>query len=196
MRSWSLLLLLAACSGCAPTVVVVKDGKEDRAVVTALRHTELAPVLGCTVVDVGKGLVVTAKHCVDHLDRGEDTEAGMLVYISPDYDYAILFDTARLGHAVVTLRAPAVGEHVYAVGYPMQLGNHKQELTVTDGVVAGPFDDEGNIRFTAPIYFGNSGGGVWGEDGALVGISVNGYLEMPGQVFMVPADAVTKWLPR
>lgn len=190
-----LLALLASCT----KVVVVDPGKtEDVGVQTALQHTIHADDLGCTAVDVGRGMVVTARHCVDELEPGTDTAEGYLVYKSASRDFAVLFDTARLDAASVCLRAPRIGERLYAVGYPAQLADPgEQALTVTDGVFAGPTDaSDGSVRITAPIWYGNSGGGVWATDGCLLGISVSGYLRVPGMNYMVSSPDIKPWLPR
>ena len=60
------------------------------------------------------------------------------------------------------------------------------------------------MRITAPAYFGNSGGGVWADDGSLVGIAVAIMtarlpgipwpLPYPGQTFMVPIENVRPYL--
>lgn len=161
---------------------------------TALKHTKFFKEAGCTAVDIGYGRVVTAKHCVEDEDPerdwavGESTSMGVLVYKSPELDFAVLINQDWLKNPGVELRAPRLGEHVYAVGYPVQLATDTQELTVTDGVAAGPIDEEGYLRITAPIYFGNSGGGCWAEDGSLLGITVSGYIRLPGMNYMVSAE--------
>lgn len=195
-----LLALLGALliSGCSlmssPALPAEPNVPQNVAVVVSLRHTRFMPDPGCTAVDIGGGRVVTAKHCVDEVDIGAKTAIGVLTYRDPDHDFAFLVNQEWVKHPAANLRAPILGEHVYAVGYPMQLSTDTQELTVTDGVVCGPSDEEGHLRFTAPIYFGNSGGGVWAEDGSLVGISVSGFLEMPGMNFMVSAEDVANAL--
>lgn len=197
MRFLPLLVLLASCQ--PPPAVVVQVGTPDVGISTALKHTVLMEE-GCTAVAVGKGLMVTAAHCVDKYMLGTDTSIGYLVYdgsmVVPERDFAITFDTSRLDDPKAELRKPVFGEHVFALGYPMQLATDTQELTVTDGLVAGPIDDDGQWRFTAPIYFGSSGGGVWGSDGCLVGISVSGYMKMQGMYYMVPASDIQPKLPR
>jgi S1-C subfamily serine protease len=165
-------------------------------VARALRHTVFAEDLGCTAVDVGQGQVLTAKHCVDDLPWGSYTDEGRIVYVSADRDFAILFDPSRTDSPPACMRAPRLGEHLYAVGYPVQLVSDTQELTVTDGVFAGPRDSDGQYRITAPIYYGNSGGGVWGNDGCLLGLSVSGILQMPGMNYIVASQDIVPWLPR
>lgn len=190
----ALLAAVLCLAACRPVVVQV-PAQTDVAVSTALQHTVLMTE-GCTAVSVGNGMVLTAAHCVDEVQLGADTSVGMLVYRSTVRDFAVLFDTGRLHAAAVKLRAPNKYEHVYAVGYPVQLVSDRQELTVTDGLIAGPVAADGEWRITAPIFYGNSGGGVWAEDGSLVGLSVSGILAMPAMNYIVSAGDITPWLPR
>lgn len=194
MDRWIIGLLFLV--GCTRLVVLPGERNDVSPVPYAIAHTHLMVKEGCTAVDIGKGLLLTAEHCVDHLKRGEDSSMGMVAYADPVVDFAILFDTGRLDMPVVRMRSARVGEHVWAIGYPVQVVTKEQQLTVTDGVMTGADDGEGHPRFTAPIYFGNSGGGVWSDDGALVGISVSGVLAMPGCNFLVDVKDIVPWLPR
>lgn len=189
-----LAMLFAGCLPQAPVVVDAPALPQNVAVVTALRHTVFFKGPGCTAVDIGHGRLVTAKHCVDDLAIGAVTAIGVLTYMAPDRDFAVIISQERIKHGAPVLRAPRLGEHVYAVGFPVQLATKTQELTVTDGVVSGPSDEEGSLRYTAPTYFGNSGGGVWAEDGSLLGISVSGFMDHDGMYFMVSAEDVAKAL--
>jgi S1-C subfamily serine protease len=198
MRAAIAALVLSACGlGSNP---VVETAPQDVGVTTALVYTVFFKEAGCTAVQIGGGRVVTAKHCVEDEDPekdwdvGEKTSIGQLVYISPDRDFALLINQDWVKQPAPLMRAPYLGEHVYAVGYPTQLATDTQELTVTDGVISGPSDDEGNLRFTAPIYYGNSGGGVWANDGAFIGVSVCGFLSFPGMNFLVAAEDIEKAL--
>lgn len=178
------VLVVAACSGCAPTTMVVVQPPANVGVQVGLQHTVFLSHLGCTGVAIGGHNAVTAKHCVEDLSVGTETIDGTLIWVSPDKDIAVL-SVPTLDAPVPVTRDPRLGEHLYAIGYPLQLPTRTQELTVTDGVFAGPTNEDREGRFTAPIYYGNSGGGVWGDDGALLGISVNGFLSMPGHNYMV-----------
>jgi S1-C subfamily serine protease len=192
----ALALFLGACGFSARTEVVEAPERADVAVVAALKHTVYWKQAGCTAVDLGGGRVVTAKHCVEDEDPalnfpvGTKTDIGTVVFKSADRDFAVLINQDWVKHAAPAMRNPRLGEHLYAVGYPLQLSTKTQELTVTDGVAAGPLSDEGTLRITAPIYFGNSGGGAWAEDGSFLGVTVSGFLELPGMNYMVGAEDV------
>lgn len=207
----TIIVLWALLSSCASQPYVADPGPTGvEAVSYAIRHSLLLDPPGCTGVEVADGIVVTAKHCLDDdavvgNPFGDPAQAGTIKYISSKHDFAVIeyprvFD---LVHTYIKMRPYVIGEHVYIVGYPMQLRSRKQELTVTDGLMAGPTDSDGDARTTAEAYFGNSGGGVWGDDGALLGIlvSINAAPGLPGapmpypaQTYMVPIKYVMKAL--
>lgn len=196
-----LVLFGLACTG-TPRVA---PPKAESPVTTAISRTEFLEEAHCTGVRMGAGLLVTAKHCVDDgAAPGDAFEGGVLIHVSPDHDFVVAKREPAAG-VPITLRPARLGEHVYVVGYPVQLGSGEQELTVTDGIVAGPVDDDKQARITAPVYFGNSGGGVWADDGSLVGIAVSIYavrvdgynrpVPYVAQSFMVPVEYVIAALP-
>jgi S1-C subfamily serine protease len=202
------LVLLTACTGCVAQQPVgaaqPSQPSQVDTVAYAIRHTLLLDPPGCTGVEIGDGLVVTAKHCLDDgavvgNPFGAPDEAGEIAFISFRHDFAVIkYPRLPSPQTMIHMRPYVVGEHVYIVGYPLQLRSREQELTVTDGLMAGPVDDEGAARTTAEAYFGNSGGGVWGEDGALLGILVSinaspglgGPMPYPAQSYMVPVKYI------
>lgn len=82
-----------------------------------------------------------------------------------------------------TLKAPAVrmgdsdkvavGQRIYTLGNPLGM-----ELTLSDGLVSAMRHDDNHklkyIQISAPISPGSSGGGLFDEDGALIGITSAG----------------------
>ncbi|QEM67480.1 tetratricopeptide repeat protein [Geobacter sp. FeAm09] len=101
---------------------------------------------------------------------------------------------------------PQTGSRVYAIGNTLGLG-----ISISEGVVSGIREAKGDtfIQFTAPIAPGSEGGGLFDEDGRLVGL-IN-YLPRDGQNvnFALPArwiaeiegrslstDAVESWRAR
>lgn len=97
----------------------------------------------------------------------------------PAHDYAVMADNY-----------PAVGEKIYVVGHVKGL-----YWTYIEGVVAGyraglPVDKNGPfIQLSAPVYFGNSGGGVFNSDGEVVGI-VSFMMGAPLTNFAIPIKRV------
>lgn len=184
MRFLAFVVLLAA--SC--TRVVVATPELDVGVASALQHT-VRMSEGCTAVNIGEGWVLTAKHCTDDNNLGDEMSVGTLVF-QGETDFAVLYNENRATDPTYCLRAPRFGEHVYAVGYPMQRETKKQALTVTDGVISTvrPSPD-GEIRTSAPLFFGNSGGGLWAEDGCLLGVTVAAFMDT-AENYIVPVDSI------
>lgn len=80
-----------------------------------------------------------------------------------------------------------IGSTVYAIGFPMTVG-----LTFSDGVISSLRDTAGGhyIQFTAPISAGSSGGGLFDDQGQLIGIPT--YFISQGQLlnFALPVEWV------
>lgn len=197
MRSKLALAVLALIgAACGPVVTLAPPVAQNAAVKTAVDHTELLYPPGCTGVEVARGLVVTAKHCIEEGQKAGDNfkAGGLLAYVSPKYDFVIVVKQIRYGFDFINMRSATPGEHLYLVGYPQQVRNGKQSLTITDGIFTGVVDGDGSERISAPAYFGNSGGGVWGDDGALVGILVNGDFAETGR-WPMPYPAASYMVP-
>ena len=64
----------------------------------------------------------------------------------------------------------AVGQKIYTLGNPINL-----ELTLSDGIISSLRRDSGDrlryIQISAPISHGSSGGGLFDDDGKLIGIT-------------------------
>jgi tetratricopeptide (TPR) repeat protein len=81
-----------------------------------------------------------------------------------------------------------IGSSVYAMGFPMNIG-----LTFSDGMISSFREAPGGryIQFTAPISAGSSGGGLFDDEGRLIGIPT--YFISQGQLlnFALPVEWVT-----
>ncbi|WP_306534235.1 serine protease [Geobacter sp.] len=88
---------------------------------------------------------------------------------------------------------PASGSRVYAISNALGMG-----ISISEGVVSGIREADGDtaIQFTAPIAPGSEGGGLFDEDGRLVGVIY--YLHLDGQNvnFAQPARWVREIKPR
>jgi hypothetical protein len=149
-----------------------------------------------TGVVIGEGQVVTNCHVVKN--------PNLLTVGSADKVYP-----ASLHHAdwprdlcsltVVGLDVPAVmlgnskalkvGAKVYALGTPKGLA-----LTLSDGIVSGFRDRNGGryIQTTAAISRGSSGGGLFNEDGALIGLTTFYMADGQNLNFALPIEWVTE----
>lgn len=96
--------------------------------------------------------------------------------------------SARLG----TVNAVQVGQKVYAIGAPQGL-----DLTLSDGMVSSlrKFDEGTVIQTSAPVSPGSSGGGLFNEQGQLIGIITFQMRSGQNLNFAVPADWIGTMSP-
>ena len=78
-----------------------------------------------------------------------------------------------------------VGSRVYAIGTPEGL-----ELTLSEGIISGLRSVEGGqyLQITAPISHGSSGGGLFDEQGRLIGLTTSSKAEGQQLNFAVPVE--------
>jgi len=153
---------------------------------------------------VGKYMVVlTAAHVVvSYLKKKKTIYAlpsydgimrRMAVYkISKEHDLAILVSTRKEHkpgpYAKFARGHPNIGDRVYAIGSPMG-----DKATLTDGIVSNFEYKKGLVRyrFTAPVFFGNSGGGLFNDKMELIGIVTNMYLVRSGfSIIAIPGAGI------
>lgn len=152
--------------------------------------SEVAP--GCSGVWVGEHTIATAEHCARGLDLGAAiayvTHADLLdgdrvtvkkvrycgvALHDPANDLALLTAINPPPHPFARLRVeePRVGEVVHTMGHPLGMwwsysSGHVAALHARAGVLPGlPL-----VQTTAPISPGNSGCGLFDNDGRLIGI--------------------------
>src|SRR5258708_35842173 len=73
-----------------------------------------------------------------------------------------------------------IGETVFAIGSPRGM-----ELTISNGIVSGFREASGGVKLiqtTAPISAGSRGGGLFGDQGRLGGITALGAKDLPNQI--------------
>lgn len=154
--------------------------------------------LGSGVVLPG-GAVVTNCHVIEKSDRfvvkhQQREYPAILKHADHDRDVCSLSveglktPAAQLG----TTKTVKVGQRVYAIGAPQGL-----ELTLSEGIVSSLREVEGGqyIQTSAPISPGSSGGGLFDEEGRLIGLPTF-YLADGQQLnFAVPVEWV-KELPQ
>jgi hypothetical protein len=113
--------------------------------------------------------VITFAHKIlVQMKSGTQTLAAV-VFGDSERDLAVLRTAESLGSRSAEFAdAPKVGQRVYAIGAPKGFG-----WTLSDGLVSGLREHGGGqlIQTTAPISAGSSGGGLFDENGKLVGIT-------------------------
>lgn len=122
-------------------------------------------VTNCHVLK-GAARVVVRQHATTHAAR--------LLHADTERDLCQLTAASLQAPAVTIAPETAhIGQRIYTIGAPRGL-----ELTLSDGLVSGlreEGDDGGLIQISAPISPGSSGGGLFDEEGRLLGITSMGY---------------------
>lgn len=118
-------------------------------------------VTNCHVVDEASGILVS---------QNQDSAEAVLLARDGERDLCLLQMKRSLG--VPADRGVSgdlkIGHRVYTVGAPVGM-----ELTIGEGILSGfrVFDSVRYLQTTAPISPGSSGGGLWDEQGRLLGIT-------------------------
>lgn len=146
------------------------------------------------------GNVVTNCHVVKGASRlkvriGDKEHPAILRYSDWDRDVCSLSIEGLSAPAVVVgnTKTLKVGAKVYAIGAPKGL-----ELTLSDGIVSSLREVDGGhyIQTTAAISPGSSGGGLFDENGALVGLTTFYLAEGQNLNFAVPVEWVKELAKR
>jgi tetratricopeptide (TPR) repeat protein len=155
--------------------------------------------MGSGVV-LGNGHVVTNCHVVKDASRlrvrsGDKEHAATLRYSDWERDVCSLSSVGLSAPAAVlgSTKKLKVGATVYAIGAPKGLN-----LTLSDGIVSSLREVEGGryIQTTAAISPGSSGGGLFDENGALVGLTSFYLAEGQNLNFAVPIEWVNELAQR
>lgn len=132
-----------------------------------------------TILSKKVGWVLTAAHVVkSHKEENKTVDVLIdkkkiinmyIVKFDEDHDLALLETKSISHHSAVELESKLgkVGQKVWVIGSP--LGEKK---TVTVGVISNRIRDGKRFyyRTNAELFFGNSGGGMFSEDGKLLGV--------------------------
>jgi serine protease Do len=150
------------------------------------------------------GYLVTCAHVVDGAEdlivqlNGGAYKA-IVIASDDEHDVALIRINARSLKPLPLAddRGVALGEAVRVLGYPYSdvLGAN---LKVSQGIVSGEIDDDGNRKFQidAALNHGNSGGPVLNERGEVIGVASSGLKDdhAEGVGFAAPTAAVAALL--
>jgi len=138
-------------------------------------------------VHIGNGYVITAAHVavegvtMTWLSDTDDRGSTSLVWRNVQYDVALMKITnwENISAANLECRIPDIGETITMKGNPLSL----EHITMW-GRVAGKMTNKGPWAEVVPIdgsiVGGMSGGGVFDENGDMVGINVGGMIQQVG----------------
>jgi Trypsin-like peptidase domain len=192
-------VVLLAVAVHAKTASEVFDAVSSSIVVIRTYNTEgKSKGLGSGVV-LASDLIATNCHVIEDAakirvgHRGKEYSATLR---HSDWDRDVCTLTVR------GINAPAVktgstirlkvGARVYAIGAPSGL-----ELTLSEGIISSlrPVDGGQYLQITAPISPGSSGGGLFDEEGRLIGLPAFNLAEGQQLNFAVPVEWITE-LPK
>jgi tetratricopeptide (TPR) repeat protein len=198
-RSLSALLLPIACSASLPVAGALPEEVFERAapsVVVVERLDAAGKRNGfASGVVVGPDRVVTSCHAVTSTAAIQVRVRGTrlptrLEYADVERDLCQLEvdDLNRKAVRIVAATQLKVGQRVYAIGTPKGL-----ELTLSEGLISSlrPRARSFVIQTSAPMSHGSSGGGLFDDEGRLVGIAAFQYARGQNLNFAVPAS----WVP-
>lgn len=218
-----LLLLLTFLAGCCshmpaahPPQEFVAINMEEQTVALVQERDDGTLRPYCAAVWVGQNVILTAGHCVAHRED-EFSPVGDVVNFStkPDFDNGIdrvaLVAAYNFGFDLAVLKtaaAPALhniakvagglivpGQRVYVMGHPSGL-----VWNFTSGDITALRTQETfgvpvlKIQTSAPIWFGNSGGGMFNQEGELIGIASTLSMRTPAAAFFIHRDYISKIL--
>jgi S1-C subfamily serine protease len=191
----ALAFLVGTCAACG-TVPPPAPAESPAAKVAQLERRTVAlvqPSAGgfhtyCTGVWVDGNTILTANHCVRDLDvkatvayatradvLGDEVvgvHGGVLVARDEEHDLALVYDFVPPRHDTAKVSDPSVGQNVQTMGHPLGLfwSYSRGQVAAIRFRAFGEETEMWWVQATAPVSPGNSGGGLFDDDGNLVGI--------------------------
>ena len=172
-----ILLTLSSIALSASAEKVFEIASQSIVVVKVFDSNNTPIALGSGVV-VGKDKIITNCHVAEakpniqlQVEYKDKVYAADLIGQINEYDLCLI-QTNNLNVPIVTIKHASelkVGQRVYAIGTPRGF-----ELTLTDGLISSlrNFNGESKIiQTSAAISPGSSGGGLFDDKGALIGIT-------------------------
>jgi len=173
---------------------------------------DLAPY--CSGVWISKDKILTAQHCMeidedagapkgvvlfqDFQDQNKMIRVAVMTASDDNNDLALLTTSMPPEkHPIAELSETGAwdGQHVCIVGHTVGLW-----WSYIEGNISSSRDNVGNfsklLQVSSPVWFGNSGGGAFDEDGKLIGISSWIFTKAPMITFFVHVDVIKEFLQK
>ena len=175
----------------ASSIVVVEVSGAKGGAISFGSGVTIAPgqiITNCHVIKDGETFTIHQSN-----QKGNQTHAASLHYQDIDRDLCQLEVTGFNSlPAVMTTGKLITGQRVFAIGAPQGL-----ELTISEGLISSLRDVDGAqyIQTTAAISPGSSGGGLFDENGHLIGITSFYFAEGQNLNFALPVAWIAE-LPK
>ncbi|MDQ6880819.1 MAG: serine protease, partial [Pseudomonadota bacterium] len=155
------------------------------------------PLATGSAVVVAPGSLVTNCHVLKgaasvSVRQGRVIERATLEHADAERDLCLLAASGvRAAPVLLAPRAAQVGQRIYTIGAPRGL-----EATLSDGLVSGLRHHETTgalayVQISAPISPGSSGGGLFDDEGRLLGITTSGLVGVAQNLnFARPASMI------
>lgn len=154
------------------------------------------------VIGIGSGVAISKDEVITNchvaqkgqsvqVRQSDKTYKATIHYADPDRDLCQLTvpDLQAVPIGLGSAKILKVGQRVYAIGAPKGF-----ELTLSEGLVSSLRDYEGSqyIQTSAAISPGSSGGGLFNEQGELIGITTFYITEGQNLNFALPVDWISE----
>lgn len=168
MPIWRIAAVAFTLAGCAQPPVFVPDAVQE----TALQRAQGAAVSlllsdgGCSGTVVGTHTILTAAHCFvagARLQAVDGAPVRVDSMFADGADHVLLVVDRAFAHPAVVAGYPVQGEDVFILGSPARLPKLYRR-----GYVAGTVS--GEPRYVMPIFYGDSGAGVFDSQGHVIAV--------------------------
>lgn len=193
---FALALLVGTCAACGtappPKAQAPAPSPSQRVIELEQRTVALTkvdedepdapPVAFCSGVWVANDAFLTAGHCVRGKAIGDTVQyatraaegVGALLARDEAHDLALVRDRTAPAHASAKISTATVGQNVHTMGHPlgMRWSYSRGEVSALRNVSFSEGEVMWYVQSTAPISPGNSGGGLFDDDGNVIGVCV------------------------
>jgi S1-C subfamily serine protease len=118
----------------------------------------------CSGVMIAPGVLLTAAHCFSQVD----TPMEEVIKMDRDVDLMLVKAPQLDCPCAPIAKTSAVDDIIHAVGFPLMTG---VQVLTSGRIQEVDMQKTGFMMISAPIIFGNSGGGIFNSDGELIGIA-------------------------